>query len=46
MQFHTRVLGGRTLDDIHTFTGKHKEAEKERFLSMVREILALISISG
>ncbi|CAK0785463.1 hypothetical protein CVIRNUC_008672 [Coccomyxa viridis] len=37
LQVHGRVLGGRQLHDIHTFNGKHKEAEKERFLNMERE---------
>ena len=31
------MLGGRQLHEIHTFNGKHKEAEKERFLNMVRQ---------
>ena len=39
-QVHGRVFGGRQLKDIHTFNPKHKEAEKERFLNMVRTPLA------
>ena len=34
-QVHGRVLGGKTLSDMHTFKGSHKEAERERFLNMV-----------
>lgn len=39
------MLGGRQLHEIHTFDGKHKEAEKERFLNMVRAHSTLFILS-
>jgi hypothetical protein len=38
---HGRVLGGRTLHDIPSWQGSWKEAEKERFLNMVRTACSL-----